>query len=76
MSAMNIGGVNPIDLCLRKISETKLTALDFLPHAALAEKLIELDLSGPPAGLTQQVAGELSRLRAVLSDVDTATGEW
>ena len=71
MSDMNNAEVSPIDLCLQKISETKLTALDFLPRGTLAEKLIELELAGPPAGLKQQVAGALSRLKAALADIDT-----
>jgi len=68
---MNNDEVSPIDLCLQEISKTKLTALDFLSHEALAEKLIELELAGPPAGLPQQLAGTLSRLKAALADVDT-----
>jgi uncharacterized cofD-like protein len=71
MPDMNNAEVRPIDLCLQKISETKLTPLDFLPRGALAEKLIELDLAGPPAGLKQEVAAALSRLKAALADVDT-----
>jgi len=71
MPDMNYDEVSPIDLCLQKISKTALTPLDFLSHEALAEKLIELALAGPPAGMPPQVAGALSKLKSALADVDT-----
>ena len=68
---MSTGKVSPIDICLQKISATKFTALDFLPRADLAEKLIELELSGPPHGLKGNIGSELSRVKAALANVDT-----
>jgi uncharacterized cofD-like protein len=63
--------VSPIEICLQKISATKFTSLDFLPRADLVEKLIELELAGPPQGLKGHISGELSRLKAALANVDT-----
>jgi hypothetical protein len=68
---MSTGETSQIDICLQKISATKFTALDFLPRADLAEKLIELELSGPPQGLKGHVGGELSRLKTAIADFDT-----
>lgn len=68
---MTTGEVSPIDICLQKISASKFTALDFLPRTDLVEKLIELELSGPPQGLKGHIGSELSRLKAALANVDT-----
>ena len=44
--------------------------LDLLPHREFAEKLIYLELQGPPEGLPGKVAGGLTELASSLSQFD------
>jgi uncharacterized cofD-like protein len=60
-----------IDYYLEKIGKVNLTPLDFLPRTNLAEKLIELDLTGVPADLKQNIAADLTELREMLQAIDT-----
>lgn len=71
MTAQKRTADKKIDYCLKKIAKTRLTALDFLPHTDLAEKLIELDLSGSPPGTDQKATANLMELANALSRVET-----
>jgi uncharacterized cofD-like protein len=73
MDNSRTGKDSTFDLCLQKIFGTMLTPLDFLPQAELAEKLIDLELHGPPAGLKTSITSELSRLRETLSSTKVDT---
>jgi len=55
---------------LHALAATGFTSLDLLPHATLAEKVIELALAGPPAG-PAGVTGGLAKLAESLARVAT-----
>lgn len=46
----------------------QLSPLDLLPHADLREKLVELVLSGEPAGLDAEITAQFQHLRLALED--------
>lgn len=60
-----------IEFWLQKIGATRLTPLDILPRAELAEKLIELNLSGLPPGIEQGIAAALLNLASALARIET-----
>lgn len=55
---------------LDRMAETHLGPLDLLPHNDLPEKVIDLILSGVPAGFGQATA-DLTELTQAISEVDT-----
>ncbi len=60
-----------VAVSLAKLSRKELSPLDLLPYDNLAEKMVELALSGPAAGPIQAVA-DLSELAGALSRVETS----
>ncbi len=62
--------LEPVETGLRALAASGFTPLDLLPHATLAEKVIELALAGPPSG-PLAVTGGLAELTAALARVET-----
>jgi uncharacterized cofD-like protein len=61
----------PIAASLDKLAATRLDPLDLLPRHQLAEKLIELTISGVPPGPAAATVG-LTELAGLLAGVDTS----
>ncbi|MBU0483375.1 MAG: YvcK family protein [Proteobacteria bacterium] len=62
--------VDQVGQCLERLAGLQFAPLDLLPRGDLAEKVVELVLSGTPAGPAAAVAG-LDELAATISAVDT-----
>ncbi len=57
---------------LTKLGETGFSPLDLVVGQGLAERVVELALTGVPSGAPPALTGGLSRLAALLEEVDTA----
>lgn len=69
MQSQKING--EIEAILDRMAETHLGPLDLLPHDDLPEKVIDLILSGVPAGFGQATT-DLTELTQAISKVDTS----
>ena len=65
--------IRTLEHCLEVVAAARLTHLDLLPRLEPVEKLIELELHGPPPGCTGEIAGALAGLARALCAVDTGT---
>jgi uncharacterized cofD-like protein len=63
--------IKDIEDSLASLASHSTSPLDLLPYQDLEEKLIYLELQGPPAGLPQEIKGELRKLGDALSQLET-----
>jgi len=61
-----------ISLCLEKVESTTFGPLDLLPRRDLAEKLIELVLSGPPEQIPRAALKDLTELAEAITGTGTS----
>ncbi len=67
-----MASIRDIGSCLDSISSTSLTPMDLVPRKDLAEKLIELAMYGPDAGLPVDISSKLEELSEIIRNTDTS----
>ena len=65
-------GDRPLGECLAQLTRNALSALDFLPDGSLAEKMINLSLTGPPRRLSANLATLFQEIDNRIEGVDTS----
>lgn len=65
-------GDKPLGECLAQLTRSELSPLDFLPDGSLAEKMINLALTGPPRRLSVKLATLFQEIDNRIEGLDTS----